>query len=89
MVESILLTTKYFTLNRNKIFEFGGILQVGGNSTKNSQLQQYSEVDLVNEGFGDGFVYDDNLYIYVIGHGGMVNKENNRKNVLVWTRETF
>jgi len=72
-----------------KIFEFGGILQIGKNSTKNSQLQQYSEVDLVNNGFGDGFVYDDNLYIYVIGHGGMVNKENNRKNVFVWTRETF
>ena len=38
MVESILLTTKYFTLNRNKIFEFGDGEKYRGSEIRTSYM---------------------------------------------------
>lgn len=43
MVESILLTTKYFTLNRNKIFEFGD-----GEKYRGSEIRTFYMDDLKN-----------------------------------------
>ena len=45
MVESILLTTKYFTLNRNKIFEFGDGEKYRGSKIRTSYTGDFENLN--------------------------------------------